>query len=165
MPHARPELVRGIAVLILFVALIIPSSILQPYPISFYKYTDVDLRRITQDPPMVADFNITSHATVESLLVMSGASLVFTEVGVTLVVRTDYLNTHPLVSGDFIYFRGTLHTEPSLSVNVHEFYVLDRTSSIIRSVPGIILFVVLFFSIFTIDFKHLAFVPRRRKDA
>ena len=156
---------RGIAILILFVALIIPSSIIQPYPISASEYIHVDLKRVRQDPSLIAGLNITSSATVESLLVMKGVSLVFTDENVTLMVHTDDLNTHPLASGDFIYFRGTLHTEPSLYVTVHEFYVLDLTSSIIRSIPGIILFVVLFFSVFTIDFKHLAFVPRRRKDA
>ena len=156
---------RGIVVLILFVALIIPSSILQPYPISASEYIHVDLKRVRQDPSLIAGLNITSSATVESLLVMKGVSLVFTDENVTLMVHTDDLNTHPLASGDFIYFRGTLHTEPSLVVTVHEFHVLDLTSSIIRSIPGIILFVVLFFSVFTIDFKHLAFVPRRRNDA
>ena len=165
MPEVRQELVRGIAVLILFVALIIPSSVLQPYPVSASEYIHVDLERVRQDPSLVAGLNISSSATVKSLLVMKGASFVFTEENITLIVRTDDLNTHPLASGDFIYFRGTLHTEPSLSVDVHEFYVLDLTSSIIRSVPGIILFIVLFFFVFTIDFKRLAFVPRRRKGA
>ena len=161
----RPELVRGIAVLILFVALIMPSSFLQPYPISFSEYVHVNLKTIQRVPPPVADLNITSSATVESLLVMEGVSLVFTEENVTLMVHTDDLDTHPLASGDFIYFRGTLHTEPSLSVSVHEFHLFGRTSSIIRSIPGIILFVVFFFFVFTIDFKRLSFIPRRRKDA
>jgi hypothetical protein len=165
MPQVRPQLVRGFVILLLFIALIIPSSLFQPYPISTSEYTHVDLRRIRQDPPLVAELNISSSATVKSLLVMRGQSFVFTVENVTLLIRTDDLITEPLSSGDFIYFRGTLHTEPSLSVSVNEFRVLDRTSSIIRSIPGIILFIVMFFFVFTIDLKRLAFVPRRHEDA
>jgi hypothetical protein len=165
MPQVRPQLVRGFVVLLLFIALIIPSSLFQPYQISTSEYTHVDLRRVRQDPPLVSELNISSSATVKSLLVMNGESLVFTVENVTLLISTDDLISEPLSSGDFIYFRGTLHTEPSLSVDVNEFYVFDRSSSIIRSIPGIILFIVMFFSIFTIDLKHIAFVPRRRDDA
>ena len=165
MPQVRPQLVRGFVVLLLFIALVIPSSLLQPYPISTSEYTHVDLRRVRQDPPLVVELNISSSATVEFIFAMRGQSFVFTVENVTLVIRTDDLISKPVSSGDFIYFRGTLHTEPSLSVSVNEFHILDRTSSIIRSIPGIILFIVLFFSVFTIDLKRLAFVQRRREDA
>ena len=165
MPRARPELIKGLGALGMFLALIVATGILLPFPITQSNYTFADLTRVEQNPLPFQERNISSRATVESILVMGGQSLVYTIENVPLQIDTFEAIT--LTHGDRIFFRGTLHThnQSSITVVVHEFYVLDYRSSIIRSIPGIILFIVIFFFVFTIDFKRLAFVPRRSRDA
>ena len=165
MPRVRPELIKGLGALGMFLALIVVTSVLLPFPITQSNYTFVDLSRVEQNPLPFNERNISSRATVVSILVMGGQSFVFTIENVPLQIDTFEAIT--LTHGDRIFFRGTLHThnQSSITVIVHEFYVLDYNSSIIRSIPGIILFIVMFFLVFTIDFKHLAFLPRRSRDA
>ena len=165
MLRVRPELIKGLGALGIFLALIVTTGILLPFPITQSNYTFVDLTRVEQNPIPFNERNISSRATVESILVIGGQSLVFTIENVPLQIDTFEAST--LTHGDRIFFRGTLHihNQSSLTIVVHEFYVLDYSSSIIRSIPGIILFIVMFFFVFTIDFKRLAFVPRRRRDA
>ena len=62
---------------------------------------------------------------------------------------------------DRVMFRGISWIYSNNSVLVHEFYTLDYNSSLIRSIPGILLFLVMFFTVFTIDLNRLAFVTRR----
>ena len=162
MSRVRPELIKGIGALGLFLVLIAPVSIILPYPISQSNYTFVNLEIVKQNPPLVEEYNISSTATVESILVAGGQSLVFITENVTLQIRT--FDAITLMQGERIFFRGTWHNQTG-TVVVHEFYVLDYSSSIIRSIPGIIVFIVIFFFVFTIDFKRLAFVPRRSEDA
>ena len=167
MGRIRSELVKGLSVLGIFLILTVTTSILLPFPISQSNYTFVDLTRVNQNPLPFQERNISSTATVESTLVMGNVSLVITNEDVTLQIRNQDVSA-PIVfaQGDRIFFRGTLHSfDSAITVVVHEFYVLDYSSSIIRSIPGIILFIVMFFFVFSVDFKGLAFVPRRRKDA
>ena len=79
--------------------------------------------------------NISSTATVStSLSYLHPNYIVGTSEGVFLFFHNEH---HPLESaeiaqGDRIYFRGTIINN---SVSVHEFYLLDASSSIIRSIP------------------------------
>ena len=163
MNRFRPELMKGLGVLGLFLALTIVTSFLLPYPISYSEYTFVDLNRVTENPAMFDFQNISSKVTVESLLYMRPGTFVFTSEGVTLQIRHDAFESPEILPGDHLYVRGTFRANQTIIV--HEFYRLDYSSSIIRSIPGIIIFIVMFFYVFTIDFKHLAIIPRRRNDA
>ena len=162
MGRFRPELIRGLGVFGIFIALIITTSILAPYPVSLSEYTFVDLDRVRENPSLFYDRNISSTATVESVFIMRPGSLVITTEEVALQIQHNAWSTTGLVQGDRIFLRGTARNQTIL---VDEFYKLDYSSSIIRSIPGIILFIAMFFLIFTIDFKRLAFVPRRRRNA
>lgn len=163
----RPELAKGVFALSMFLLVIISVQFLYPYQISESGYTAVDLHELKMNPPPVEELNISSSATVVSLIVMRGASLILTTENVTLQIRTEVLLEleHLPASGERILFRGTFYILPVYHVVVHEFYMLNRYSSITRSIPGIVLFVVLFFYVFTPDFKRLAFLPRRVEDA
>ena len=88
--------------------------------------------------------------------------VVSTAEGVFLQIRQDAYESPVVKSGDRVIFRGTFY---NTSVVVNEFHILDHESVIIHSIPGIILFVVMFFYVFRIDLRHLAFVPRRKRDA
>ncbi len=162
MRMVRPELKKGLGVLGLFIVLIVVNSLLQPIPYSQSKYTFVDLDIVRDNPTVFYDQNISSTTTVESVWYLRPNFYISTPEEMFLSIRRDAWDPPMIVPGDRIYIRGTVHNR---TVFLHEFYVLNYSSSIIRSVPGIILFGVIFFQIFTIDFKRLAFVPRRRDDA
>ena len=158
----RPELVRGTTVLVLFIALMVASSILQPYSLAQSKYVNVDLELVKRNPDLFYGRNITSSATVESMFYLRPNLVVSTAEGVFLQIRQDAYESPVVKSGDRVIFRGTFY---NTSVVVNEFHILDHESVIIHSIPGIILFVVMFFYVFRIDLRHLAFVPRRKRDA
>jgi hypothetical protein len=165
LSRIRPELSKGVAVIGLFLVLIVTTSYLQPHSLPISEYTFVDLKRVGQDPLLFDQVNISSTATVESIILGMPPYHVFTLEEVDLQYLP-YLRPNP-EPGDRIYFRGTVyisnHSRPI--VVLHEFYILDYSSSIIRSIPGIIMFVAMFFYVFRVDFKHLAFVLRRKADA
>jgi len=142
----------------MFLGLIIATSILLPFPIKQSNYIFVDIKLVNQNPSMFYGQNISFTATVESMSYLLPSFVISTSEGVPLFLHWDSPIESPAITpGDRIYFRGTYINN---SVMVHEFYVLDYSSSIIRSIPGILLFVVMFFMVFKIDFKRIAFVVR-----
>ena len=165
MSRIRPELTKGVAVFGLFLILVVMTSYLQPHSLPISEYTFVDLERVSQDPLLFDQVNISSTATVESVILGMPPYYVITLEEVDLQYLP-YLRPN-LESGDRIFLRGTVYISNRSRpiVVLHEFYILDYSSSIIRSIPGIILFVVMFFLVFTVDFRRLAIVPRRRNDA
>ena len=162
MVQIRPELVRGVIVLAIFIAVILSTDILFPYPIRQSEYQVVDIARLKQDPVLFEGENISSQVRIVSDL--GNGTYIITTKGnnVTLLVP---VALGSLKTGDLVYIRGTSRVQTNNSIVVHQFYVLDYNSSLIRSVPGIVIFVILFFSVFTIDFKQLAFVRRNRQSA
>ena len=168
MKRIRPELTKGVSVLVLFLMLTITISIIHPVPISQSEYKHVDLDRVRLNPLPFDGLNITSSAIVETVIVIWPIAHVNTAEEVDLQIRFSVSVPPPeLTQGDRISFRGTVRAinESIFIVQLHEFHILDSSSSIIRSTPGIVLFVVLFFFVYTIDFKRLAFVPRRKTNA
>jgi hypothetical protein len=164
MTRIRSQLLRGLFVLGLFSVLIVSTSLLIPYPVEQNGYTVIDLRRAHEDALLLDGHNVTSIATIEIWL-PAPYSVALTEENVQLTYRDVSYNPHV---GDRVYIRGTLHVHyynaslTIIDIRVHEIYVIDENSSLIRSVPGIILFLVMFFMIFTVDFRRVAFVLRRR---
>jgi hypothetical protein len=158
----RPELVKGTTVLVLFITLIVASSILQPYPLTQSKYVSVDLELVKRNPDLFYGRNITSFATVEFVFYLHPNLVVSTAEGVFLQIRQGLYESPVVKSGDLVIFRGTFY---NTSVVVHEFHILDYRGVILRSIPGVVLFAVMFFCVFGIDLKHLAFVPRGKRDA
>lgn len=158
MKQLRPELLRGLAVLGIFFALIVSTDLFFPYSFEQAGYTVVGIRRLDENPLPLEGSAISSAATVVS--VIDQGSYHFAEVleGVTLVFPATL--GHP-EEGQRILFRGTSWLHSNSSILVHEFYALDYSSSIIRSIPGIVLFIVMFFMIFRVDFNRLTFVSRK----
>ena len=162
MPRLRPELLRGLVVLGLFFALIVTSDLLLPYSLEQSGYTVTDIRRLKEDPLPLEGREISSSATITA--VFDNGTFYTADVveGTTLIFPSSI--GHPSV-GESVLFRGTSWIGTNNSILVHEFYALDYSSSLIRSVPGIILFIVMFFIVFKIDLSRLAFVVRRGEDA
>ena len=159
MRRFRPELLRGLTVLGIFFAVIVTTELLLPYPIEHTRYTSIDIKTIIQNPIPFEGHEISSAATVST--VITNASFSIAEVAEGIILMFPSLVGHPIV-GDRILFRGTSRIHSNNSILVHEFYTPDANSSKIRSIPGILLFLVMFFTVFTIDLNRLAFVTRRR---
>jgi hypothetical protein len=143
-------------------------SILQPFPYTLSEYTFVDLKKVSQDPLLFDQVRISSTATVESVFFFGmPPTYVYTLEEVDLTYRPYVRQHRDLEPGDRIFLRGLVYAsnESGPIVELHEFYILDYSSSIIRSIPGIILFAAMFFYVFRIDVKRLAFVLRRSRDA
>ena len=158
MRRFRPELLRGLTVLGIFFAVIVTTELLLPYPIEHTQYAYIDIRKIIQNPVPFEGQEISSAATVSAVISHESLSIAEAAEGVILVFPSSV--GHPIV-GDRILFRGTSRIYSNNSVLVHEFYTLDYDSSLIRSIPGILLFLVMFFTVFTVDLNRLAFISRR----
>ena len=162
MPTIRPELVRGLALLGIFLVVIISSDVLFPYAIKHSEYGVVSFDRLEQNPEPFEGKKISSQVTVTQ--VIDNSTYIISDDGIdAILVVSHTLGT--LQRGERVYIRGTSWILTNNSIVVDEFYILNYTSSLIRSIPGIIIFLVLFFSVFKIDFKKGAFVSRRSQSA
>jgi len=159
MRHFRPELVRGLTVLGIFFAVIISTELLLPYPIEHTRYTSIDIRKIIQNPIPFEGHEISSAAIISAVISDESLFIVEAAEGITLVFPSSVGVPR---EGDGVVFRGISWIHSNNSVRVHEFYTPDANSSKIRSIPGILMFFVMFFMGFTIDLDWLAFVTRRR---
>jgi len=155
MKWFRRDLIRGLAVLGIFCVLIISTDFLYPYSINPDGYTVVGIKTLNENPLPLEGSAISTSATIAS--VTNHGSYFSAEVaeGATLVFPNPMI---PPEDGQRILVRGTSWLHSNGSIVVHEFYALDSSSSVIRSIPGIVLFIGLFFMIFKVDFHRLAFV-------
>ncbi|MHA1169402.1 MAG: hypothetical protein ACTSRU_16365 [Candidatus Hodarchaeales archaeon] len=160
MKWFRRDLIRGLAVLGIFCVLIISTDFLYPYSINPAGYTVVGIKTLNENPLPLEGSAISTSATIVS--VADHGSYYSAEVseGATLVFPST-LNSP--VEGQRILLRGTSWLYSNGSIVVHEFYALDSSVSLIRSIPGILLFIVMFFMIFKIDIRRLAFVSREEE--
>jgi hypothetical protein len=152
-------MLKGLIVLGIFFAVLISTELLLPYPIEHTRYASVDIRKIIQNPIPFEGHEISSAATISTVTSDESLSVVEVAEGIILVFPSSV--GHPR-EGDRVMFRGISWTYSNNSVLVHEFYTPDAISSKVRSIPGVLLFLVMFFTVFTIDFNCLAFVIRRR---
>ena len=157
MPVVRSELVKGVAVLSVFLVLMITTNILFPYPLEQSGYTVIGIKRLNENPLPFEGSPISTSATVVS--VTNNGTHVIAEVveGANLVFPISL--GHP-ETGQRILLRGTSWLASNGSIEVDEFQVLDSSSSVIRSIPGILLFILLFFLVFTVDINQIAFKPK-----
>ena len=104
MRHFRPELVRGLTVLGIFFAMIISTELLLPYPIKHTRYTSVDIRKIIQNPVPFEEQEISSAATVSTVISDESLSIVETVEGIILVFPSSVGVPR---EGDRVMFLGT----------------------------------------------------------
>ena len=158
----RPKLLRGLTVLGIFFAVIISTELLLPYPIEHTRYTSIDIRKIKQNPIPFEGHEISSSATISTVIDDESLTIVEVAEGIILVFPSSVGVPR---EGARVMFRGISWIHSNNSVLVHEFYTPDSDSSKIRSIPGILLFLVMFFTVFTIDLDCLTFVTRRHRNA
>lgn len=158
MKRLRHELVKGISVLAVFFCLIVSVSLVSPYSISPSEYTSVDFRMLAERPLLFEGKKVTSSASITEGFRQDSYNMANTTDGVLLVLPSSSI---PPEKGDHLVFRGTSWILSNNSIYVQDFHVHQTYSSITRSAPGIVLFIVLFFTLFMIDSDRLAFVVRR----
>ncbi|MGY5871691.1 MAG: hypothetical protein RTV72_05570, partial [Candidatus Thorarchaeota archaeon] len=137
MIRLRPELIRGLAVLGIFFVLIISTDFLYPYSSNPDGYTVVGIRRLDENPLPLEGSAISSSATIVSVTDQGSYYTAEVSEGVTLVFPS---SMNPPEDGQRILLRGTSWLYSNGSILIHEFHVLDSSSSVIRSIPGILLF-------------------------
>ena len=64
--------------------------------------------------------------------------------------------------GDVVALRGVCRLETLGVIIVEELHVSDELNPLLRSALGLVLFVVMLFSLFRFDLKRIAFIPRRK---
>ena len=145
----------GVFALLIFLSLWISSI---PYsPLEGDGYTPVDPNVLVANPSIYEDSAISTSITITDSYQIGNDSYFESEEGIVIVFQSG----HPsLSSGDRVLLRGISQIQSRSYFVVEEFYVLDTSSSIIRSIPGIIIFLVLFFSVYTFDTKKLEFHTR-----
>lgn len=161
MPRIRKELVRGSVILCVFLAVIITTDLFFYQPFEQAGYTVVTIRRLNEYPLDFEGLAISSRATIVSINESGSNYIADVSEGATLIFPSAI--GHPNIS-QRILFRGTSLLVSNRSILVTEFYSLDYSSSIIRSIPGILLFAILFFSTFKFDLKRVVFVLRKEEN-
>jgi hypothetical protein len=155
----RYELFRGIIILLGLVGFIILSDLIFTDYFSTSDYASVKPEVLINNPEEYEDVLISTIVRVESVQNHSSEFyLVETIEGITLLSPVELGGYNQ--EGDVV-LRGRSHLASTGYVEVSEFYILDSSAAIMRSIPGLLVFIVIFFLIFRIDIGDLAFVPRR----
>ncbi len=158
MKWFRSELAKGVGLLGIFLVLIVTVNLLTPYSVSQPGYTLVDIGTLADNPLPLEGHRISSSAGIIDTDAQGSYSIAHTAEGVLLVFSQ---SAGVPEKGDHVLFRGISWVSSNNSIVVEEVYIHQSYSSIIRSIPGIVLFVALFFAVFTVDWKRVAFVVRR----
>ncbi len=145
-----------IAVLFLFLASAWIGS-LPTQQLNESGYTWVAPHVLVENPGRFEGMNISTKVTINGSFSDESGMCYSSEEGINLVCS---IEDPPLSLGDTVIVRGVSYLETNQTFVVGELYVLDTSSSIIRSIPGIILFVIVFFSVFRLDVKSLSFKQR-----
>lgn len=126
------------------------------------EYTWVDSHTLIENPSLYENRKVTTHVTITNVVHEGNVSFHDSKEGITLVL---FSHVSPPSIGDSVLVRGILRFNITPQIEVVEFYVMDEYSSLLRSIPGILLFAILFFSFFKIDFRKLVFTTRGDLDA
>lgn len=153
----RKELLAGFSAFVVFLVLVVSFSYMFPHSTEQAGYTVISINRLEEDPLPLEGANISSSATVIQID-DSGLDIV-AEIGEDTVLVFRGSAGHPEV-GDRILLRGVSWVATNGSITVHQFNVIDPNSSLVRSVPGIAAFVLLFLVTYTVDAGRIAFVRR-----
>ena len=159
---ARKELFAGVSAFVVFLVLVVSFSYMFPHSTEQAGYTVISISRLEDDPFPMEGVNISSSATIIQID-DSGTSTV-AEIGEDTVLVFAASVGSPGV-GDRILLRGVSWVATNGSITVHQFNVIDPNSSLVRSVPGIVVFALLFLVTYTVDGGRMAFVRRSEKGA
>ncbi len=163
MARVRPELLKGLAALLCLLLVVVVTETITPDPFQLTQYTQINPNRIRENPAHYEGMQVSLSVWVNSTQDYDTEHvLVNTVEDIPLLYPTDLDSVD---QGDRLLLRGVSRVESLGYIEVVDAYILDTTSSPIRSIPGIILFVMFLFYVYRLDVRRLVFLPRRDSDA
>ena len=164
MTLIRHELRNGIIVLICFLVIVAATDYFIPTQLNIFEYSYIDADYLASHPTEFEGQFVSSEVIITEVNYTAQDSEYFakTQEGLILLVPSLFGS---ILIGDKVDFRGISYILSVGYLEVIEIHVVDQIGPIFRSVPGILAFVILFFIIFKIDIRGLAFVPRRESNA
>jgi hypothetical protein len=126
------------------------------------RFQEVDLNNLVNNPENYEEkeisfseqiLNINFNSTTNNYILTTDRGLIL------LIPSIEGLNT-----GMQAHFRGKSLQISMGYIEVYDFHNAISIS-ILLSVPGILVFILLFFSVYKIDWKHLSFISRREENA
>jgi hypothetical protein len=160
MLKIRDDLRNGLIAFLCFLALIVATDYFLPFQLDIFEYRLVSLEDIAENSGEFEGELVSTSARISATNVSLSESVYYanTSEGVILLIPFSLCQ---LEAGDRVNVRGKSLLESMGYIEVYEIHVADQIGPILRSAPGIVAFVILFFIFFKIDFDNLAFVPRR----
>ncbi|MDF1540781.1 MAG: hypothetical protein P1Q69_17930 [Candidatus Thorarchaeota archaeon] len=159
----RRNLLLGFIFMVFLVSTIVINDSLNPNAISFGEFLNVEANAVITEPFNYEGVAISTRIVVADIINYDeNFSLLETVEGLTLLYSISLGN---VTNGSEIIIRGISYLASRGYVEVQEVHFLDRSSSLIRSIPGLVVFVIMFFSFFTVNLRKLAIEPRRKNHA
>ena len=155
----RPACEGLLALVLLIVMTSSLGSIYMPSPIET-AYTRVEARVLSANPSQFEGRRVSLGVTISrSPDPVSGNTTYNVEEGFS--IECSEALGHLRV-GDAVALRGVCRLETLGVIIVEELHVSDELNPLLRSALGLVLFVVMLFSLFRFDLKRIAFIPRRK---
>ncbi|MBD3159512.1 MAG: hypothetical protein GF309_12030 [Candidatus Lokiarchaeota archaeon] len=154
----------GITVMLSFLLLVAMTSVFLPQQINTTEYHAVDSTQLLTNPGDYEDRKISISVTIADVDDQTNpeGQLLETTKGLHVFLSS---SLGEVAVGDHISLRGISRLSSVGYIEVTELYIHDYpidgvSRSLLHSIPGIIMFVALFFAIFTFDRDRFAFVSR-----
>ena len=160
----RTELRNGIIVFVCFLLTILSVDWFIPKQFNFHEYQRIDPKDLVMNPDIFEGEHVSTYGTISSVNVSFPSSAYYAETDLGLVLLIPYSNQQVRV-GDCVNIRGISLLVSNGYLEVTEMHIADQLGPLLKSVPGIIGFVILFFAFFKLDLHGLAFIPRSESDA
>ena len=164
MTIIRTDLRNGLIVLVCFLVTIIMTDLLLPSQIDLFEYQRIDPEDLTENPISYEGERISTYGIITSVnnTLPNSHYYAETEWGLILLIPS---SDQQVQVGDRVNIRGISLLVSSGYFEVTEMHIADQLGPLLKSVPGIIGFVILFFVFFKLDLHGLAFIPRSEPDA
>ena len=160
----RPQLGKGLVVFICFLFIILANDMFFPDSFIIPEYRPVSAERLLENPEDFEGVKVSFEVIVLEVTdnITESKYLVKTEENVDLEIQ---YSLGPVHVGDDVLLRGISYLHAEGYIEVTELYVTDPVGPVIKSIPGIVSLVILFFLVFSFDYQKLAFIPRRNRYA
>jgi len=165
MSRPRPTLRNGVIVFSCFILLLFTVGAAFPYQINLTEYSHVDSIRLVTNPADYEGEKISIGVQIEEVLNTSQENGTFAATEEGLVIKIPPSVDSPSV-GNHLEIRGISYLSSHGYIEATQVYVRDYpfpyvSRSILHSIPGILAFVAIFFTIFRFDMEQFRLVSRR----
>jgi hypothetical protein len=162
---ADPNLKRRIAATVLFLLLTCLTSVFLPHQINSNEYQNLDSSVLLASPAAYERCKVSIGVTIVDVDEQSNlqGQLLETTQSFNLFLPK---SLGSVTVGDHVSLRGVSYVSSRGYIEITEFYIHDYpidgvSRSLLHSIPGILVFVAIFFAVFRFDLGKLRFVSRR----